>query len=300
MYKILSLALNTFVPNLWDHAVTPSLYEPEIYYCMKSRFESEAEYKAALDYCRGFVDKICSGTNLKLLHYLSFKELEVFLLNPSDNDDADSVAKNITPYRKLQEPHPMCGDKEVFPCEPTSGDYFISALDPKIVQNRHAAMVRPRDLTSKAMEGKGIDSVSGRPYSEVLALMSRFESYFILEQEKTDLLLDMSVINWDAYAASREILEKAAYMPTESAAELYVALAGVVAKKTGPAFESALGALTNSICCKRDATGLKNIVLLAHRLIRKENMKVFANLSLELVEAIKVSEYPKGLLYLLR
>ena len=288
--------MNVFVPNIWDHMVTQSLYEPEIFFPMKDKYASEEETKAALEYCRNFVDKICSGTNLKLLHYLAFNELLVFLSNPSDAMDAESVAKNITPYLKMVEPPSFYKDKELFVCEPPVTDPLMSLIEKKALQNRCLEMVKPRDLISKTIEGKAVDPSCGKPYSEMLSFMKTIDYSFIVEQEKIDLILDLAVLSWAAFDAFSDSLRRASFLLNDNSAIFYKTLTSIVAKEDDSSFENALVGLLSVLTCKRDATGIKNLILLSHKLIKPEEMKVFANLTLELAEAVKMSNYPKGLL----
>ena len=300
MYKILSLALNTFVPNKWDYAVTPSLYEPEIYFPMKERFDDEKDLKAALEYCRTFVDKICSNTNLKLLHYLSYNEFVVFLSNPSDAYDAESVAKNVTPYQKVLDAYFMGKDRETYACDIPINDYILSTMDQKLVQGRKTAVVKPRELEAKTIEGKIVDSISSRPFVEVVAMMKMIDSYFIIEQEKLGLILDMAPLNWDAIDSLKDSLRKAACLIDDNSSVICKAILGIIAKKGVTTFADSLVTLIKTISCRRDVLGLKSLILLAHGFVKPENVRVFANLSLELAEAVKASEFPKDLMYCLR
>lgn len=293
LYKVLSMALNAFIPNIWDHMVGPSLYDPEIYFPMREKFETPREIKAALEYCRSFDEKICLGTNLKLMNYVRFEELVVFLVKPSDAMDAESVARDISPYQKFTSAHPLTADKELIPYDPPAGDLILSNIDPKIIQNRKTGLVRPRDLCANKIEGKPGDATA---LAKAIDFLKMVDTAFLVEREKLDLLLDISNLGWDAYDSMQNYLKKAGYIINDKSQNMYKVLSGVVAKKDQQSFADSLTQILSAVMCRRDIPGVRNAILLLYGMLKKEDMRLLANLDYDLVEAIKASSYPTGLI----
>lgn len=295
LYKVISLALNTFVPNIWDHVVTQSLYEPEIYFPMRKQISTPEEIEAAMAYCKNFSDKTCMETSLKLLNYLRFNELVVFLNKPSDAADAGTVATNVTPYVKSL-PFPVWIQKELFEYDTPADDYTIAAMDPLFLKARCGMCVKPRELYAKVIEGKNIDPISLKPYTEVMDFMKKLEIAFIQEQEKLDFLLDVAVVNWNGYEGFKNVLAKAAYLIKDNSFVLYKAIPIILAKKDKISFSEGLTMLISSLTIKRDVIGLRNVILHANNFLPPEEIKSFGNISVDVANGIKLSMYPKGLM----
>ena len=54
LFKVISLALNSFVPNCWEYKVIPSLTEKKIFFKFKEKYDFDDEINKALNYCKKF------------------------------------------------------------------------------------------------------------------------------------------------------------------------------------------------------------------------------------------------------
>ena len=292
MCKVISLALNAFVPNAWEHSVVPSFYNKDIYFLFKKNYETKDEIKAALEYCQGFVKKICEGTDLKLVNYITFKELIYFLENPSDEMDA-AIFKGISPYSKSQST--LFSDKEAFEYSPPENDLILSATDKKTRR-----LLKPKDFTDEQLAGKSTDIVSSQPCATAFSFMKMIEVAFVGEWEKLNLFLDFAVMNWEAFHLLEECFKNTEYLLNEKSFELYRTIAEVVAKKE-EAFVNALETLLKHSVYRQDVVCLKTLILMFRKVSTNERgPKIVKKVSYELVEAVKESDYRKELIEIIK
>ena len=296
MCKLLSLTLNAFVPNLWEYVVTPSLYDPLIYFPMKPKFDNPADAKAAQDYCHDFVEKVCMGTELKLMNYLSFHEFVVFLSSPSDAQDALTVAANLSPYTKLTDPNPLRENKELFEDQLHPTDGLLYGVNAELLKRRIGCTVKPRDLTSKAVGANSKDAFSGLSLLDVATFMQKLEFALFAEVEKLDLLLDLAGNGWTAFEALKPGLQKLGYLLSDLSTSVYKSFALIAEHRDRPTFAEGISGLLTAAGHRRDLRCFQNIFLLAYNLATPEDIKTFANFSFDLAQAIKLSRYNKALM----
>jgi hypothetical protein len=287
--KVISLALNAFIPNAWEYNVIPSFYDKDIYFSFKDKYDTKDEVNAALGYCEGFVRKICEGTDLKLVNYITFKELIPFLENPSDEIDTAGF-KGMSPYAKVQSS--IYSDKEAFEYSPSENDLITSTMDKK--QRR---LLKPKDFTDEQLAGKSTDVVSSQPCAAAFSFMKMIEVAFVSEWEKLNLLLDLAVINWEAFYSLEECFKNTEYQLNEKSFELYRAIAEVVAGNEVQAFANALEVLLKYSAYRQDVVCLKTLILIFRGIPANErDLKILTKMSYELVEAVKESDYPRELI----
>jgi hypothetical protein len=288
MIKIISISLNAFIPNAWDHLVTQSVYEPEIYFNMRERLITEDEIKETSKYCESFVEKVCRSTSLKAMHYLRFEELIPFLKSPCDARDAASIFKGISPYSKsIKKRLEVCSGKETLEIKSP----LPSDIDPKLVNT----LVKPRDLLKKTIEGKDKCGVCLLAYTVVIEEMTKLETAFIVDQRKMDLILNLASL----YCGALSDPHLKDFVNDQSV-KIYEAMAEVIANRNASSYSSALSRLADCLVYKRDKLGLKNIIMLA---LNKPELKgeidnsILESLTYDFVEAIKISDYPQDQLY---
>lgn len=288
---MISLALNAFVPNTWDYKVIPSLYEKDIYFPLKRKYDTQEETKAALDYCVEFAEKVCKGTKLRLVNYVTFKELVPFLENPSDETDAAAM-KGISPYAKPDAD--LFADKETFEYSIPEGDLILASVERKNIEGRR--LVKPRELTEEQLANKPNDTVSSQPCGAAFNFMRNLETALVAEWEKLNLLLDVAVMNWEAFFSLQECFKNTEYQLSSQSFELYKALAEIVAGNDLQSFAGALETLLRHAVYRRDVACLKALMLIFRGVSAGDReWKVLTKMDCELVEAVKESEYPREL-----
>lgn len=281
--KVLSIALNAFVPNILDYKMVPSLFDLDIFFKFEDNYDVNEETDKALEYCKNFVEKVCRNTNFKLLDYISFQEFIPFLSNPLDEVDAESVVKNISPYKALKEPISM-EDYKGIDYKSEENDHILLSLDSIDLSNRKG--IFPKDLVD--INENSIDPVTNKSYIKTIELMKILESGFVYEWEKLDLLLDLASMNWDACSKHKKALENVQYYRNDNSDEIYRCLLNIRAKIN---LDTALEKLLNHVLIKKDVIYVKTLLLKQFNIHNEKKDKIILEgMSDELINALNETE----------
>ncbi len=300
--KVMSMALNAFLPNIWDHVVTPSLFESNVFFPMKDpKLMSLDELKATLSYCKSFEEKVCSNTPLKFLNYLRFSEYVEFLAKPSDFSDALGVARGVSPYAKpTGEQKTLYGGKEPLPVSPLAEGESFGGISSEDFKARLDLIIKPTEL--QQTEGRTVDGPSSKPLEQVNEFMGRLETQFIVEREKMDFLLDLAALSWETLSRFRGPLEVLGFLLNDTSAAVYEAICEVVANRSPATMNRALLALSDILVYKRDKYALKTLTILV---LDPEadpdpylSAQALSTMTPDMARAVSLAQYPyQDLLY---
>lgn len=305
----MSLALNVNIANTLDHNIVPSVFSKEVFFNFKETYDNKEELKGAIQYCKDFASGVCMRTDLKLINYLVFNEYELFLSSPNDVLDAESVARGMSPYDCKQ----YTGNKPTFPYELPKDDPFMKELKDNI-EDRKKACVKPVEFLKDEFAKAEEDPISRQTVAEVDKFMQFIEKLFVIEQEKLDFLLDIALLQWNAFDKVTPILKKSGYIKNDSTISAYKSLIEAaslrktihewkidyIGKKTSTFYSSILDPLFSFSTGRVQKESLiQAIVYLAHGVIIPSTIKELASvygLDYSLINTFFISGYPVQLL----
>ena len=265
----------------------PSLFDLDIFFKFEDNYDVNEETDKALEYCKNFVEKVCRNTNFKLLDYISFQEFIPFLSNPLDEVDAESVVKNISPYKALKEPISM-EDYKGIDYKSEENDHILLSLDSIDLSNRKG--IFPKDLVD--INENSIAPVTNKSYIKTIELMKILESGFVYEWEKLDLLLDLASMNWDACSKRKRALENAQYYLSDNSEEIARCILNIRATKN---LDTLLEQLLNHVLIKKDVTCVKTLLLKQWNIHdEKKDDIILKGMSYELIKALNDTDKLKN------
>ena len=216
--------MNVNIVNPVEAGFVPSIYTKGIYHEVKKRYESKEELKQLLDYCTTFEQRICMTTDLKLLNYLNFSEYYSFLSQPNDVMDAETVIAGLSPY-DFWKAKPA---SRPYSYEPQKGDIFMESIPEKDIERRKQNSCLPVELSDQDIQSNVEDPIALLPTQTVNKFMQLIETYFVVEYEKLDLLLDLALVHWSAFDSMSNLIIKAGFAKDDNAITVYKAVANVL------------------------------------------------------------------------
>ena len=179
------------------------------YHVFTETFKDAEEVKGELEYCKAFISPNSGpiGSYYSLLNYLSFNEWVTFLTTKNDMKDADTVAKGLSPYfpKEIISPNP---EKETMGVEsPKPGDQFYNLIDTLLSEKRNSLFVKPSSEKLKV--------------DPLLSMLKKFETYFLLETDKLDLLLDLAQLKFSCFDDYRQYMNMLNFRKGEESLNYY-------------------------------------------------------------------------------
>lgn len=301
--------------NPVEAGFVPTIYGKGIYHEVKKRYESKEELKVLLNYCKTFESAVCMNTDLKLLNYLYFSEYLNFLTSPNDVMDAETVIAGLSPYdfwkaKTAARPYAY---------QPQAGDIFMESIPQADIERRKQNSCLPVELSDQDIAQNVEDPISMQPMQSVNKLMQLIENYFVIEFEKLDLLLDLSIIHWNAFDNLAKLIMKTGLAKDDNAIIIYKAIANVLSLPRAikewkresvkilsskpdarelPFESTALDTIFPLMNKQLNDDLLESIVFLGHGVITQDTLKDIANkffLDNKLIQCFFITARPSAL-----
>ena len=191
---------------------------------MKKHIESKEELKTLLKYCTDFETTVVKQTNLKLVNYTSFKDFFLYLGMPNDAIDAENIFKDVSPY---QSENTKITD-DIFPFETDKDDHFLEYIGPDVIKKRQKTCWKPSDFSKEMADQDIRDPISQEPMKKVIDFMEKIESWFVIQHEKLDIILELASQQWDTFDKMVDLLKVIGFIKDDNSSNVYKALANIV------------------------------------------------------------------------
>jgi len=329
LFKILSLALNANATNAFDEILFHSWHKKDLYYQFKDNYENKQDLQKAIDYCEHFYDNVKSHNSYIARKFNAIKPMQEYLESSIDACYIDvCIAYCTSPYWTYycQDEKQRNRQRELSYIA-LKDDPFVDYITKDLLDQRQiffckSTEIKDAEEAKKTMQDDKnqlvIDPVSKRPFNEVEKLLTKIETYFVMEQEKLDFLLDIALLQWGAFERIAPLLRTLGYLRGANSIMAYKALIGMasmrksirdwqaktVSKKNPTAKSTYSTDVLNTIfpfLGKIQAEALvHDIVLIAHGVIDQSTIKGLAleyGLDTNLVKSFFFSSFSNEILY---
>jgi len=315
MFKILSFALNANIANTIDAKIFYSWHREPLYYQFKETYENKQELQKAIDYCATFLIKVKERKCYISSTFYCMNTFNIYLTQPNDILDAGVLGIDVTPYDYTQGSYYGGGQMKY---DAPKDDPFIDYVGKAKIDRRRPFLVTSLEMEDAVNKKLEEDPISKRPLSEVEKFLKKIEIYLVIEQEKLDFLLDIALLQWDAFERISPVLTNIGYLKNENTTLVYKTLTGAASMRksihewqveslTKKAITAASTFTTDVLSTvfpflgkMPDEALVQSIVLLAHGVIDQSTIKELAfeyGLDNDLVNAFFFSSFSNEVLY---